>query len=204
MYQIRGKIMDKNNGTGKKGSSSGGFFSKVKAFVIFALNPTSVLKKKEKQKWYLYLLFPAAGWLLFFLQVGMERYRQGMFGAGKVIFISLLGFVIGYIMVGIIAAIIDFILSYMKMDLRFDQVVSLIALSHTYMVFSVVLGLIYSIFGNSSSATFGISGLLCTLLPIYAGIRTLGKGRAFMPPLIATLAGVILLGSWQLILAIAG
>lgn len=196
--------MNKNTGTGTKNGSSGGLWGKIKTFVLFALNPTGVLQKKNKQKWYLYLLFPASGWLLFFLQVGIERYRQGMFSAWKVIFISLLGFIIGYIMVGVIAAIIDFILSYMKMDLRFDQVVTLIALSHTYMVFSVVLGLIYNLFGNSSSAAFGISGLLCTLLPIYAGIRTLGKGRAFMPPLIATLAGVILLGSWQLILVIAG
>jgi hypothetical protein len=193
--------MENNTGTGTK-NVSGGVWGKIKSFVIFALNPSGILKNKKKQKWYLYLLFPASGWLLFFLQVGMERYRQGMYTAWKVILICILGFIIGYVMVGLIGALIDFILSRMKFDLRFDQVVSLIALSHTYMVFSVVLGLIYGLFGNSSSAAFGISGLLCTLLPIYAGIRTLGRGRAFMPPLFATLAGVILLGSWQLILAI--
>jgi len=196
--------MDKNIVTGTKSGSSGGFFTKVKNFALFALNPTGVLKRKERQKWYLFLIFPAVGWLLFFLQVGIERYRQGMYSAWKVIFICLLGFIIGYIMVGVIGAIIDFILSRSKMELRFDQVVSLIALSHTYMVFSVVLGLIYNLFGNSSAATFGISGLLCTLLPIYAGVRTLGRGKAFMPPLLATLAGVLLLGSWQLIIVIAG
>lgn len=196
--------MEKNIGSGTKSSSSVGFFAKIKSFAVFALNPTGVLKLKEKQKWYLYLIYPAVGWFLFFLQIGMERFRQGTYSVGKVILISLLGLVIGYIIVGIIGAIIDFILSYYKIELRFDQVVSLIALSHTYMLFSVLLGLIYNIFGNSSSATFGISGLLCTLLPIYAGVRTLGKGRAFMPPLMATLAGVILLSSWQLILAIVG
>ncbi len=193
-----------NNVTGTKSSSSGGFFAKVLSFVIFALNPTGVLKRKEKQKWYLFLIFPAVGWLLFFLQVGIERYRQAMYTAWDVIFITLLGFIVGYVMVAVIGAIIDFILSHSKMDLRFDQVVSLIALSHTYMVFSVVLGLIYNLFGNSSAAAFGISGLLCTLLPIYAGVRTLGRGRAFMPPLLATLAGVILLASWQLIIVIVG
>lgn len=196
--------MDKNIDSGKKSAFSGGFFAKVKGFTVFALNPSGVLKSKEKQKWYLYLIFPAVGWLLFFLQIGMERFRQGSYSAGKVILISLLGLIIGYIMVGVIGAIIDFILSYYKIDLRFDQVVSLIALAHTYMVFSVLLGLIYNLFGNSSAATFGISGLLCTLLPIYAGVRTLGKGRAFMPPLLATVAGVILLASWQLILVIIG
>lgn len=196
--------MDNKVGTGTKSSSSDGILAKLKVFAVFALNPTGVLKRKEKQKWYLYLIFPAIGWFLFFLQIGMERFRQGSYSGWKVIFISLLGLVIGYIMVGVIGAIIDFILSYFKIELRFDQVVTLIALSHTYMVFSVLLGLIYNLFGNSSSAAFGISGLLCTLMPIYAGIRTLGKGRAFMPPLMATLAGVILLGSWQLILVIIG
>ncbi len=196
--------MNNNSKTGTKNDSSGGYLSKIKGFAVFALNPTGVLKIKEKQKWYLYLLFPAIGWLLFFLQIGIERYRQGVYSVWKILFICFLGFVVGYIIVGLIGVIIDFILSYYKMNLRTDQVISLIALSHTYMVFSVVLGLIYSIFGNSSSAAFGISGLLCTLLPIYAGVRTLGKGRAFMPPLLATLAGVILLGSWQMILAIVG
>ena len=196
--------MNKNSVTGTKSGSSVRFFTKVKIFLLFALNPTGVLKRREKQKWYLFLIFPAVGWLIFFLQVGIERYRQGMYSAWNVIFICILGFIIGYIMVGVIGAIIDFILSQSKMELRFDQVVSLIALSHTYMVFSVVLGLIYNLFGNSSAAVFGISGLLCTLLPIYAGVRTLGKGRAFMPPLLATLAGVILLGSWQLIIVIVG
>lgn len=196
--------MNNNIGTGTKSSSSDGIFARLKIFAVFALNPTGVLKRKEKQKWYLFLIFPATGWFLFFLQIGMERFRQGSYSAWKVILISLLGLVIGYIMVGVIGAVIDFILSYFKINLRFDQVVSLIALSHTYMVFSVLLGLIYNLFGNSSSAAFGISGMLCTLMPIYAGIRTLGKGRAFMPPLMATLAGVILLGSWQLILAIVG
>lgn len=196
--------MDNKIGTGTKGSSSDGYLTKLKVFVVFALNPTGVLKRKEKQKWYLFLIFPAIGWLLFFLQIGIERFRQGSYSAWKVILISLLGLIIGYIMVCIIGAIIDFILSYFNIKLRFDQVVSLIALSHTYMVFSVFLGLIYNLFGNSSAATFGIAGLLCTLMPIYAGIRTLGKGRAFMPPLMATLAGVILLGSWQLILLIVG
>ena len=181
-------------------SSSGGF----KAFLLTALSPSGILKEKKKQKWYLYLIYPAIGWLLFFLQVGMERFRQGSYTAWTVILVCFLGLIFGYIIVGIIGAILDFILSHNKMEVRFDQVVSLIAMSHTYMIFSLVLGLLYNIFGNSSAATFGISGLLCTLLPIYAGIRTLGKGRAFMPPLMATLAGIILLGSWQLILAIAG
>lgn len=191
-----------NNATTRK--PSGGLFAKIKTFAFLALNPSGVLKDSKKQKWYLYLIFPSVGWLLFFLQVGMERYRQGMYSVWKVILICLLGLIIGYVMVGIIGALIDFILSYFKMDVRFDQAVTLIAMSHTYMIFSLVLGLIYNLFGNSSSAAFGISGLLCTLLPIYAGVRTLGKGRAFMPPLMATLAGIILLASWQLILAIVG
>lgn len=37
------------------------FFANVKSFAVFALNPSGVLKSKEKQKWYLYLIFPAVG-----------------------------------------------------------------------------------------------------------------------------------------------
>ena len=54
----------------------------------------------------------------------------------------------------------------------------------------------------SSSAVFGIAGLLCTLLPIYSGLRTLGKQNAFFAPLIVTVIGVLLLGVWNLIMLI--
>jgi hypothetical protein len=178
--------------------------SGLKKLIFQALNPASVLRKEERLKWHLLLLFPASGWFLFFLQVGIERYRQLMFNAWNVIAISLLGFIFGYVAVGLAGWLISFVLAQIRMETRMDQVISLIAMSHTYMVVSMILGLIYNLFGNSSSASFGIPGLMCTLLPIYSGIRSLGKGKAFLPPLLATATGVMLIFTWQLILAITG
>ncbi|MFO7611038.1 MAG: hypothetical protein R6W99_00925 [Clostridia bacterium] len=194
--------MDKNKVKSPGRGSSEGFFGRFKYLVLLSLNPVGLLKSSEKHKWYIYLVFPATGWLLFFLQIGIERFRQGMFTAWTVILISFLGLVAGYLVVGFIGWMLAYILAYLGYEMAPDKVIALIAMSHTYMVFSVLLGLIYNLFGNSSSASFGIAGLLCTLMPIYAGIRTLGKGKAFLPPLIATLVGVILLFSWQLILII--
>lgn len=185
-----------------------GAFANVKAnmknFIFQALNPVSVLKTERRLKWHLFLFFPATGWFLFFLQVGIERYRQLVFNAWNVIAISLLGFIFGYLAVGLAGWLVSFVLAQIRMDTRMDQVISLIAMSHTYMVVSMVLGLIYNLFGNSSSASFGIPGLMCTLLPIYSGIRSLGRGKAFLPPLLATATGVLLIFTWQLILAITG
>ncbi len=190
--------------TSSTGKNTKGFFAKLKKYILFALNPVVLLKKNEKQKWYLHLFLPASGWMIFFLQIGIERYRQFMFSTWNVIAISLLGFLFGYLAVGFIGWVVSFILAKIRFDTRLDQVVSLIAMSHTYMFFSVVFGFIYNLFGNSSSASFGIAGLMCTLLPIYSGIRSLGKGKAFLPPLLATLTGIVLIFTWQLILAIIG
>lgn len=129
-------------------------FMKIKYLVLYALNPLNVLNDSKKHPWFLYLILPAVGWMLFFLQVGIERYRGFMYSAWKVVLITFLGFTIGYIAVGLISWMLNLILSALGKALHTDQVISLIALSHTYMTFSVVLGLIYNLTGNSSSDSF--------------------------------------------------
>ena len=170
---------------------------KIKDFLLFALNPAEIVRKKKQYNWFLYLIYPAVGWMIFFLQVGLDK-----FSGFRVFITMLLGLIIGYIAVGVIGFLIAFILARLGMDIRSDQVITLISMSHTYMLFSVLLGLVYRIFGSSSASAFGITGLLCTLLPIYAGIRILGKNKVYLPPLLATLTGVLLMFSWQMIIAI--
>lgn len=177
---------------------SDNILKKLKYIIFYALNPIQVLEEEKFHKWYLYLILPAVGWMLFFLQVGLDKY----YVFWRVLIISLLGLIIGYIFVAGIGWLLTLILNNLGNYLRNDQVISLIALSHTYMASSVVLGLIYNIFGNSSSASFGIAGLMCTLLPIYAGIRTLSRNRVFLAPILATLIGILLLVSWQFIITI--
>lgn len=171
--------------------------SKFKPFFLLALNPADIAKEKKPYNCFLYLIYPAIGWMIFFLQVGLDK-----FSGFKVVITMLLGLLIGYIAVGVIGFVIAYILARLGMDITSDQVITLISMAHTYMLFSVLLGLIYRIFGSSSSSVFGITGLMCTLLPIYAGIRMLAKDKAFLPPLLATLTGIMLLFSWQLIIAI--
>lgn len=169
----------------------------IKRFILFALNPAEIVKEKKPYNWFVFLIYPAIGWMIFFLQVGLDK-----FSGFRVFITMLLGLIIGYIAVGAIGFILAFILARLGMDVRSDQVITLISMSHTYMIFSVILGLIYRIFGSSSASAFGITGLLCTLLPIYAGIRILGKDKAFLPPMLATLTGIMLLFTWQLIIVI--
>jgi len=185
----------------EKEKTTRSFAGKAKRFMLFALNPTEIVKDKKSYNWYFYLIYPALGWMIFFLQVGLDKF-SGISGI-RVFLTMVLGLVTGYAAVGVIGFLIAFILARLGMDIRSDQVITLISMAHTYMLFSVILGLIYRIFSSSvSSSVFGISGLLCTLLPIYAGIRILGKDKAFLSPLLASLAGVMLLFSWQLIITI--
>lgn len=171
---------------------------KIKYFVLYALNPVLILTEEKKHEWYYHLILPAVGWMFFFLQVGI--YRNSHFG--KILLLSFTGLILGYVTVLLISLLLTFLLTFWKIKLRIDQTISCVALSHTYMTFSTVLGLIYIIFGNISPTSFGIAGLLCTLLPIYAGIRSLGRSNTFIAPILASIAGVLMLAGWQLILYI--
>ncbi|MBN2853635.1 MAG: hypothetical protein JXQ23_12945 [Clostridia bacterium] len=192
--------MDNVNNQFNKSESS--IIKKIKYFVLYALNPVKVLSEEKKHPWYLYLILPAIGWMLFFLQVGLYRGSQFTYSAWKVIFMTVTGLIVGYISVLLISFLLTYLLAFWGVKVKADQVISCLALSHTYMTFSMVLGLLYSIMGSVSPTSFGIAGLMSTLLPIYAGIRTLGKKNVFIAPVLASVVGVLLLAGWQLILYI--
>ena len=175
---------------------------KLKGLLVYALNPAKILTEEKQHKWYLHLIFPAAGWMLFFLQAALDKNDRYYVPAGSIMLVSLLGFVVGYITVGLIGRLTSYILGLTKRKVSYGSAISCIAMSHTYMFISLVMGFIYRAFGMNSSAVFGIAGLLCTLLPIYSGLRTLGRQGAFFAPLMATLIGVLLLGVWNLIMLI--
>jgi hypothetical protein len=175
---------------------------KLKGLFVYALNPAKILTENKQHKWHLHLILPAAGWMLFFMQVALDKNDMYYVSAGSIVLFSLLGLVAGYITVGLVGWLTSFILGLMQKKISYGTVISCIAMSHTYMFISLVMGFIYRAFGMSSSAVFGIAGLLCTLLPIYSGLRTLGKQSAFFAPLMATLIGVLLLGVWNLIMLI--
>jgi hypothetical protein len=175
---------------------------KFKYFVLKTLNPISILSEEKKHKWYYYLAIPAFGWMLFFLQVGLSRNIQSDYPAGKIILLSATGLALGYLCVLAISMLLIILFLLWGIKTTPDKVISIIALSHTYMGFSMILGLVYGIFGNSSPTSFGIVGLLCTLLPIYSAIRILGKRNVFIAPVLASFTGILLLAGWQLILYI--
>lgn len=178
------------------------FLKHIKAVILYALNPANILQEDKKHKWFLFLILPAIGWMLFFMQVGLDRGDTNILSMKSILLLSAIGLAAGYVAVGLIGMLVTFIVGKLKAEVRFDQIASCIAMSHTYMVFSLVIGFIYRLFGASSSAVFGIAGLMCTLMPIYAGLRTLGKGKPFFAPLLATLIGVLLIVIWKLLMII--
>ncbi len=178
------------------------FIKKSKRFILFALNPASAINSQTNYKWYLYLIFPSFGWMLFFMQTGLDRAMEYYVSAGSIIGISLLGFAAGYVTVGLVSYFVLQIMKASKIEIEYSNVAVCIAMSHTYMIFSLVLGFVYRIFGTGSSAAFGVAGLLCTLLPIYSGIRTLGGKNAYFAPLVTTVIGFFMLCMWGAIMLI--
>jgi len=174
---------------------------KLRNALIIFFNPSLILDNKKKYRWYLLLLYPAVGWSLFFLQVYLSQHLDRVGALVKMLIVS---FVLGYAVNLFIGVSLTWILRYIRRRIEYDNVISCISLSHTYMFFSLILGFIYRIFDPSASVSFGVAGVLCTLLPIYAGIRNLGSKNPFVAPLLATYVGVIMLFFWKLITVING
>lgn len=172
---------------------------KLKNAIILLLNPGQILDDRKTYKWYLLLFYPAAGWSLFFLQVYLSQHINSVSTLIQMLIVSL---ILGYLVNLFIGVSLTWILRLIKRRIEYDNVISCISLSHTYMFFSLVLGFIYRIFDPSASVSFGVAGVLCTLLPIYSGIRNLGSKNPFVPPLLATYVGVIMLFFWKLITVI--
>ena len=175
--------------------------SKAKRTFQYMLNPGIALNSESKQKWFLFLLMPATAWALFFLQVHISQYK----GGEKSLWLMIAaGFLAGYIINMFMGFSLALLLRLMKREVRYGNVIAHISLSHTYKFFSLIIGFIYMLFGTNVSASFGIAGLLCTLMPIYSGIRGLVKGKPFVPPLLATYAGLLMLVCWKAIIWIGG
>jgi hypothetical protein len=169
---------------------------KIRHALILLLNPSQILDDKKKYKWYLFLLYPSAGWSLFFLQVYLSLHIDSGGALFKMLIVS---FALGYTVNLFIGITLTWILRSIKRRIEYDNVISCISLSHTYMFFSLVLGFIYRIFDPSISVSFGVAGVLCTLLPVYSGIRNLGNKNPFAAPLLATYVGVIMLFFWKIV-----
>lgn len=174
---------------------------KLKNALLIFFNPSLILDNNKKYRWYLFLIYPAAGWSLFFLQVYISQHINS---ADTLIKMMIISFVLGYAVNLFIGITLTLLLRLIKRRIEYDNVISCIALSHTYMFFSLILGFIYRIFDPTASVSFGVAGVLCTLLPIYAGIRNLGSKNPFVPPLLATYVGVVMLFFWKLITVING
>ena len=171
-----------------------------KKAIIVLLNPSQILDNKKKYKWYFFMLYPAFGWSLFFLQVYLS---SNVSSTSTLIKMLVSSFVLGYVVNAIIGVSLTWILRLIKRRIEYDNVITCISLSHTYMFFSLILGFIYRLVDSGASVTFGVAGVLCTLLPIYAGIRNLGSKNPFIPPLLSTYVGVIMLFFWRLIMFIS-
>ncbi len=174
----------------------------IKHIIFLMLNPSSVLTDGQVHKWYLDLILPAFAWMLFFLQVGLDRHRQSGYPPGKIVLLSFIGLIAGYVVVFLTGILMSMLLTVFGKNIRLQLGISCIALSHTYKTFSLILGLLYNFFGYSSSVAFGTVGLLATLLPVYSGIRGLTRGTTFLAPVLAALIGLIFLVFWQLVLKI--
>ncbi|PRR83694.1 YIP1 family protein [Clostridium vincentii] len=168
------------------------------------LNPATVMEKySEKKSSYLLLMVSSIAYLLFFLQVGIDKLRVGTVEVGYVIKIALIGFVVGYLGVLLVSILIWMMTKLFKGDWSLNKVTGCIAISYSSTLVYMVCGILAQlILGWNTAITFGITGLLWSLFPVANSIKKITKNNISATVIITTISGILFMFIWSLILII--
>jgi RNA polymerase subunit RPABC4/transcription elongation factor Spt4 len=167
-----------------------------KDIISEALHPDILYQKKEELPWYLFILFPVFSYLFLFMQIGLDRVGLGFIEPLGVLSEVIYGLILGIILFFALAFILYIIAVINKKSLELTKLLSCIGISHLLPFNIIFLGFLLRFFtGWSTSVTFGITGVLITLIPILNLIMYIYKNKISSVIInIISLGTVILVG----------
>lgn len=175
--------------------------SRWKIALTMIMNPGEVIKKQmNRVPWPFSLFISGLAFTLFFLQTGLDMYRNAQIGTSTVILITILGIIYGTAGISAVAALAWVLCSSKENEYSLDWTISSFALGYSATLVYVLTGLIFSVlFGWKTSVAFGVTGLLWALRPTIVTIRQMSGDRVSFSVTVATLCGAILLFGWALL-----
>lgn len=165
------------------------------------MNPSSAIKQSlSGAKRFLSILVSGLAFGLFFLQTGLDLYKTGQKSLQFVAFLSVAGFLYGFMLIPILAFFIWIILKIAKSRDSLPQVISTFCLSYSGTLVYGLLGFIFSIaLGWKTSVAFGVTGVLWAIGPMIVGIREMTNGKNGLSVSIATIISAFVLLSWSIL-----
>lgn len=170
----------------------------LKSGFSLAINPGALLKSQIQQyPWPWTLAISGLAYLLFFLQTGMDLHRAGRAQPLKVLWIALVGIILGTVGIAVISGVAWLLTRPFGRSQPYGWALRAFALAYCPALVYGILGLGANLFwGWNTTLAFGVTGFLWAFGPIIAIISELAEQRLFVSYLIATLCGAPMLIGW--------
>lgn len=177
-----------------------------KAALNMMINPGEVVKSQMgKISWPFSLLVSGSSFMFFFMQTGIDLYRNGQAGATTVVLLAMLGLFYGTAGIALLAIMVWALAQASERNITMEWAVSAFALGYSATFIYAVSGLIFSLaFGWRTAVAFGVTGVLWALRPTMYTIKQMSGDRLAFSIAMTTLCGAILLLGWTLVGKIGG
>ncbi len=146
------------------------------------------------------LLVPGIAFALFFLQTGLDLHRAGAISSGDVVLEVVLGLLFGFLVVPALALVAWAGVRVFGGEQGTSVVVRAFALAYGGTLVYAAVGLAVNLTLHWNTAlSFGATGLLWALGPIFAIIRETVHNRIGPAVVISTVCGVLMLIGWTVL-----
>ena len=177
-----------------------------KSVLYIIINPGEVVKTQMTKDSLPYsIMVSGLSFTLFFLQTGLDLWRNGQVEVSTVILITMLGLLYGTAGIALLAVMVWALSQAEQRGFTMDWAISTFALGYSATFIYALSGLIFSLaFGWKTAVAFGVTGVLWALRPTLYTIKQMSGDRVAFSIAMTTLCGAILLVGWAVLGKFAG
>ena len=171
-----------------------------------AVDPGSLIRNRlADTRFVSALLVSGVAFMLFFLQTGIDRAREGQISAGGVVLLSLVGFTYGTVGISMTGVVGWAGARLLGGSGKLGEAIRAFALAYSATLIYTSLGLMFSvILGWNTAVAFGVTGVLWALGPMISVLKGMVGGRSWPATLLATACGLMVLVGWARVGWLAG
>lgn len=165
------------------------------------INPGEVVKNQmNKISWPYSLLISGSSFMFFFMQTGIDLYRNGQGGSTTIVLLAMLGLLYGTAGIALLAVMVWAISQAGERNIAMEWAISAFALGYSATFVYSASGLVFSLaFGWRTAVAFGVTGVLWALRPTMYTIKQMSGDRLAFSIAMTTLCGAILLLGWTIV-----
>ena len=142
------------------------------------LDPAERSGQPLPERWYVALLFPMLTFLFFFLQQSIDRSFLGFFDPVSTAMQCFVGFCSGILLPALTAGILRLCSGLTGIRAGYRELLTELGLSFFLPMLINFSGvLIDAVFGLKTAVLFGLTGILFSLIPLYAAMLRLGTAE---------------------------